>query len=107
MYDPYGDYSYANGGGNGDVLTGAAANIVKFKEFHKSKNNQEVEMICKETKQEEEEVIIQKAWSQPTAGAGDCSRFSSTVLSGQPSFPKVRPDTFWLGDLWNQIESGP
>ena len=56
--------------------------------------------------QGEEQAIINKALSLPTAGWAQCSVLSSTVLSGEPSFPNVQPGTWWPDDLWNQVTSG-
>ncbi len=104
IYDPAGGFSRVNQAGTGDVVTGPAASIEKYKKFHQG---QEVELTCKQTPQDEEEAIINKAMSLPSAGPGQCSSFSSTALSGQPSFPNVQPGTFWPGNLLRQIRSGP
>ncbi len=104
IYDPAGAFSRANHAGSGDVVTGPAASIEKYKKFHQG---QEVELTCKQTSQDEEEAIINKAMDLPSAGPGQCSSFSSTALGGQPSFPNVQPGTFWPGNLLRQIRSGP
>ncbi|MGH8084890.1 MAG: RHS repeat-associated core domain-containing protein [Lysobacter sp.] len=103
LYDPAGAYGAANGGGSGAVVVGDAANIAKFTDFH---NSQKVESTCKDTSQKEEESIINKAMSLPSAAPFQCSTMSSTALSGHPSFPNVEAGTFWPGNLLRQV-GGP
>jgi hypothetical protein len=100
LYDPAGGYGAANGGGGAGLITGSAASIDKFRQFHKG---QKVESSCKATSKEEEASIIAKALSLPAAGPFQCARRSSTALSGHPSFSRVQPDTFWPGNLRRQI----
>ncbi|MEX8506322.1 RHS repeat-associated core domain-containing protein [Leptothrix ochracea] len=97
-------YSAANEAGSGDVVMGPAASIGKYKNFHKG---QKVEATCKQTSQTEEESIIDKAISLPSAAPFQCSIRASTALSGQPSFPNVQAETFWLGNLLRQVRSVP
>jgi len=104
LYDPAGAYGAANGGGSGGVVTGDAANIAKFKDFHKG---QTTESTCKETSQKEEESIISAAMDLPSAAPFECAVMSSTALSGQPSFPHVEAGTFWPGNLLRQVRRGP
>jgi RHS repeat-associated protein len=104
LYDPAGSYGAANGGGSAGIVVGDAANIEKFKNFHK---NQTVELTCKNTSQEEEESIIDKAMDLPSAAPFQCASMSSTALSGQPSFPHVKAGTFWPGNLQRQARKGP
>ena len=91
IYDPAGAFGASNGGGSGGVVTGEAASIKKFKEFHAS---QTVESTCKNTSQKEEEDIIEKSFLMPSAGKFQCAAMSSSVLHGQPSFPYVRQEPF-------------
>ena len=58
IYDLAGAYGPANQAGSGDLITGEAANIQKYKDFHKG---QKVETSCKKTSRAEEESIINKA----------------------------------------------
>ena len=104
LYDPAGAYGAANGGGSGAIVTGDAANIAKFKAFHKT---QAVESTCENTSQEEEESIMNNAMELPSAAPFECSIMSSTALSGQPSFPHVEAGTFWPGNLLRQIRQRP
>jgi len=104
IYDPAGAYASANQAGSGDLITGKAANIQKYKDFHKG---QEVETSCKKTSRAEEESIINKAESLPSAAPFQCSIRSSTALGGHQSFPNVKPGTFWPGNLRRQVGSGP
>jgi RHS repeat-associated protein len=104
LYDPAGAYSSANQAGSGDLVMGSAANVGKYINFHKG---QEVESSCKKTSKAEEERIINKAIDQPSAAPFQCSVRSSTVLSGQQSFPTVKAGTFWPGNLLRQVRSGP
>jgi RHS repeat-associated protein len=101
MYDPAGAYSPANLGGSGDIVTGSAANMQKFRDFHKP---QTVETSCKNTSRAEKESIINKASDLPSAAPFQCSIRSSTALSGHPSFPNVKPETFWPGNLRRQFK---
>ncbi|WP_310737666.1 Ig-like domain repeat protein [Mitsuaria sp. WAJ17] len=103
IYDPAGAYGPAHQAGSGDLIIGKAANIQKYKEFHKG---QIVETSCKNTSQAEEESIISKAESLPSAAPFQCSIRSSTALGGHPSFPNVKPGTFWPGNLLRQVRSG-
>lgn len=103
LYDPAGSYGAANGGGSGGIVTGDAASIAKFKDFH---NGQKVESTCKDTSQKEEESIINNAMNLPSAAPFQCSVMSSTALSGHPSFPNVEAGTFWPGNLLRQV-GGP
>ncbi|WP_258190426.1 RHS repeat-associated core domain-containing protein, partial [Stenotrophomonas sp. Nf4] len=105
LYDPAGSYGAANGGGSGGIVTGDAASIAKFKDFHKG---QTTESTCKETSQKEEERIINKAMDLPSAAPFECAAMSSTALSGQLSFPYVEAGTFWPGNLLRQVQrKGP
>jgi RHS repeat-associated protein len=104
LYDPAGAYGSANGGGSGGIVSGDAANIKKFKAFHKG---QTVESTCKNTSQKEEEGIINKAADLPSATPFQCSVMASSALSGQPSFPNVEAGTFWPGNLLRQFQKGP
>jgi len=104
IYDPAGAYSSANQAGSGDVVMGPAANVGKYKKFH---NGQKVESTCKDISQAEEESIIERALSLPSAAPFQCSSRASTALSGQPSFPNVQPGTFWPGNLLRQVRGGP
>lgn len=104
LYDPAGAYSSANQAGSGDLVTGSAANLKKYIGFH---TGQEVESSCKKTSKAEEEGIINKAMDQPSAAPFQCSIRSSTVLSGQQSFPHVKEGTFWPGNLLRQVRTGP
>lgn len=100
IYDPAGAYGPANQAGTGDLITGSAASIKKYKDFHKG---QEVESTCKKTSRAEEESIIDKAASLPSAAPFQCSSRSSEALSGHKSFPHVEPGTFWPGNLLRQV----
>ncbi|MGN7830571.1 RHS repeat-associated core domain-containing protein [Pseudoxanthomonas sp. 22568] len=104
IYDPAGAFGASNGGGSGGVVTGEAASIKKFKEFHAS---QTVESTCKNTSQKEEEDIIEKSFLMPSAGKFQCAAMSSSVLHGQPSFPYVEAGTFWPGSLLRQVRKHP
>ena len=101
LYDPAGAYSPLNEGGSGDIVTGSAASIQKFRDFHKS---QKVEVTCKKTSKSEEESIIEKASELPSAAPFQCSIRSSEALSGHSAFPKVKPGTFWPGNLLRQVK---
>ncbi len=101
IYDPAGAFSAANKGGSGDIVTGSAASMQKFRDFHKS---QPVETTCKNTSQAEEESIIDKASELPSAAPFQCAVRSSEALSGHPSFPNVKPGTFWPGNLQRQLK---
>lgn len=90
----------ANGGGSAGIVTGDAASIKKFKEFHEG---QKVETACKDTERKEEEDIIEKALGLPSAGPFQCASTASDALSGQPSFPNVQPGTFFPGNLRSQV----
>ena len=103
IYDPAGAYGPANQAGSGDLITGSAASIQKYKDFHKG---QEVESTCKKTSRAEEESIIDKAADLPSAAPFQCSSRSSTALSGHQSFPHVQPGTFWPGNLLRQVRKG-
>jgi len=85
-------------------VTGDAANIAKFKDFH---NGQKVESTCKDTSQQEEQNIINAAMDLPSASPFQCAVMASSALSGQPSFPKVEAGTFWPGNLLRQFQQGP
>ncbi len=100
LYDPAGSYGFANGAGSGGIVVGDAASIEAFKDYHES---QEVEVACEDTRQAEEEDIIDAAFNEPFAGAFQCAIRASNVLSGQPSFPGVQPGTFWPGNLRRQV----
>jgi len=104
LYDPAGSYGAANGGGSSGIVTGDAADIGQFREFH---NGQTVESTCKNTSQEEEVSIINNAVELPSAAPFQCGVMSSTALSGQPSFPHVQAGTFWPGNLLRQFRRGP
>jgi RHS repeat-associated protein len=104
LYDPAGSYSDANEGGSGNLLTGDAASIEKFMDFHE---DQEVESTCKDTSQKEEESIINNATNLPSASAFACAVRASTALSGLPSFPHVKAGTFWPGNLRRQFMQVP
>ncbi|WP_342769041.1 hypothetical protein [Solilutibacter pythonis] len=79
LYDPAGSYGAVNGGGSSGLVTGDAANIAKFKAFHKG---QKVESTCKDTSQKEEQSIINAAMNLPSAVPFQCAVMSSTALSG-------------------------
>ncbi len=104
LYDPAGAYSTANQAGSGDLIVGSAASISRYMDFHKG---QAVESSCKKTSKAEEESIINKAIEQPSAAPFQCSVRSSTVLSGHPSYPRVKAGTFLPGNLRRQVGSGP
>jgi uncharacterized protein RhaS with RHS repeats len=104
LYDPAGAYSASRQAGSGDVVMGPGASIDKYRKFHKG---QKVESSCKNTSQEEEQAIIDKALSLPSAEPFQCAIRSSTALSGQQSFPRVQAGTFWPGNLLRQVQSGP
>lgn len=104
LYDPAGSYGAANGGGSGAIVTGDAADIGKFTEFHRS---QTVESTCKDTSRKEEESIIKNAMNLPSAAPFQCATMSSSALSGLPSFPHVQAGTFWPGNLLRQFKKGP
>jgi len=104
LYDPAGSYGAANGGGSSGIVTGDAADIEQFRDFH---NGQTVESTCKNTSQEEEVSIINNAAELPSAAPFQCGIMSSTALSGQPSFPHVQAGTFWPGNLLRQFRRGP
>ena len=104
LYDPAGSYGPLNGGGSSGIVTGDAADIEKFTDFH---SGQVVESACKDTSREEEESIINNAMSLPSAAPFQCAVMASTALSGQPSFPHVRPGEFWPGNLRRQFKRGP
>jgi RHS repeat-associated protein len=104
LYDPAGSYGAANGGGSGAIVTGDAADIGKFTDFHKS---QTVESTCKDTSRKEEESIINNAMNLPSAAPFQCATMSSSALSGLPSFPHVQAGTFWPGNLLRHFKKGP
>jgi RHS repeat-associated protein len=104
IYDPAGAFGAANGGGEGAIVTGDAASIDKFRDFHKS---QTVEATCKNTSKAEEESIINKAMTLPYAEPFDCAIRSSTALSGHQSFRNVEAGTFWPGNLLRQVRDSP
>lgn len=104
LYDPAGSYGAANGGGSSGLVTGDAASVAKFKDFHKG---QKVESTCKNTSQKEEQSIINTAMSLPSAAPFQCAVMSSTALSGQPSFPHVEAGTFFPGNLLRQFRKSP
>jgi RHS repeat-associated protein len=101
LYDPAGAFGAANGGGSSEIVTGDAASIEAFRNFHRG---QHVEATCKETRQEEEEAIIEAAANLPSAAAFQCAVMASSALSGQPSFPRVEAGTFWPGNLMRQVK---
>lgn len=104
LYDPAGSYGAANGGGSSGIVTGDAASIERFREFH---SGQTVESNCKDTSRQEEESIINRAMDLPSASPFQCAVMSSNVLSGEPSFPHVQAGTFWPGNLRRQVGRGP
>jgi RHS repeat-associated protein len=104
IYDPAGAYGPANQAGSGDLVIGNIASIKKYMDFHKQ---QKVESTCKMTSQAEEESIINKAISLPSAIPFQCAVRSSTALSGQQSFPNVKAGTFFPGNLLRQVRKGP
>ncbi|NHZ38098.1 RHS repeat-associated core domain-containing protein [Massilia rubra] len=100
IYDPAGAYGPANQAGSGDLITGSAASIQKYRDFHKG---QEVESTCKNTSRAEEQSIIDTAANLPTASPFSCANRSSMALSGHKSFPYVEAGTFWPGNLLRQV----
>ena len=103
IYDPAGSFGAANGGGAGGIVTEEdVASIEEFRNFHSS---QTVEVTCKDTTQEEEESIINRAHQLPSAGKFQCAVMSSSALSGHPSFSNVQAGTFFPGNLLRQVRS--
>jgi RHS repeat-associated protein len=104
LYDPAGGFGAANGGGSSGLVTGEAANMSNFTKFYAP---QRVEKNCKSTSRAEEEAIIDKASSLPSAGPFQCAIMSSSALQGQPSFPHVESGTLWPGNLRKQVRKKP
>jgi RHS repeat-associated protein len=102
IYDPAGSFGIANGGGPGGIVTEDAASIENFRDFHSS---QAVEVTCKDTTEEEEESIMDRAHELPSAGKFQCAVMSSSALSGHPSFSSVQAGTFFPGNLLRQVQS--
>ena len=103
LYDPAGSYSEDHGGGSGDVLLDEVANIEEYKKYH---HDQKVESTCAKTSKEEEENIIKNATNLPSAPPFQCASRVSSALSGQPSFPYAKPETFFPDDVLRQVKKG-
>ena len=100
LFDPAGSYGAANGGGSVGIVIGHAANIDKFKNYH---STQTVETTCKNTSKIEEESIINRALSLPSAAPFQCAIMSSAALNGHASFPYVEAGTYLPGNLLRQV----
>lgn len=100
IYDPAGGYGAVNGGGASGLVTGEAASMERFIQFHAP---QKVEKNCKATTNTEEESIVDKAMSLPSAGPFQCAIMASSALQGHQSFPHVEAGTFWPGNLRKQV----
>jgi len=102
LYDPSGGYHQQSGSNdviNSDIVDGRAADIKKFAKYHKDKDKDTTEKSCKQTTRKQEEEFMEKARALKEAYGLTCARRVSTVIGNSPTFPKVKPDTLFPGNL--------
>ncbi|CBL45588.1 Rhs family protein [gamma proteobacterium HdN1] len=102
MYDPSGSYNKEHGGGTGDLIEGASANIKDFADFHKGKDGDSTEVICKNTTVEHEKRLqeIAEGWG---GGSGlVCASYISAILMQSGVFSGITGSRF-PGGLANQF----
>jgi RHS repeat-associated protein len=97
IYDPSG--SYADSITGEEFVSGSDAAISKFKKYHKDKDGDTTDVTCKNTTQEEEQRLYEKALEQDRHYGLTCAIGVSDVLSGSPYFPNVDPGTRFPGNL--------
>ena len=112
IYDPGGTYhthianvlnkGSAQGGGiKHDMIAyqfvaGKAANIQRFKDFHKKEN---LTMVCRDTTEQEEREFFEKALDYGHTDGGDCAGAVSSVIKDSETFPGVTESYTWPGSL--------
>lgn|GEM_PF-554960 len=104
IYDPAGSYSRSIDPGNGDMITGRAADIGKFADFYKRLDGTSTDKTCKDTSKEEERRLFERALELGAQSGLSCARASSTVLSGSPYYRSVVPGTFFPGNLFRDAK---
>jgi RHS repeat-associated protein len=104
IYDPAGSYARSLDPGNGDMITGKAADMGKFAEFYKRLDGTSTDKTCKDTPEEEERRLFERAMELGGQAGLSCSRASSSVLSGSPYYRSVAPGTFFPGNLFRDAK---
>jgi len=99
IYDPAGSYS-----GNDNFSFGPNADMEKFADYHKKKDGDATEAICKNTSAEEEQRLYERSLAEGPQGGLACSISVSNVLGGSPYFPKIRPGTIFPGNLYTNAK---
>jgi hypothetical protein len=95
IYDAAGSFS-----GSENFSYGSMADMKKFADYHKKKDGNTTETMCKDTTAEEEQRLYERALMEGPQGGLACSISVSNVLSGSSYFPKVNPGTFFPGNLY-------
>jgi RHS repeat-associated protein len=104
IYDPAGSYGRSISPHNGDMITGAQADIGKFADFYKKLDGTKTDKTCKDTSKEEEKRLFERALEIGGQAGLSCARASSTVLSGSPNYQSIVPGTFLPGNLFRDAQ---
>jgi hypothetical protein len=107
VYDPSGSYARSLDPGNGDLITGKDADIKKWSDFYKKLDKSDSEKICKNTTEEEEKALGEKAVDVGPGYGPQCAQRVSTVLAGARLFPGVEAGTFFPGNLLRDARKNP
>lgn len=102
LFDPGGSYGQDNGAGTGGMISGDAASIDAFRQFHKDQFGDTTESECKDTSDEEEEQIFQNLLSGGSWAPPYCALGVSYAIDGVPSFSRV-PGSIFPGNLIRQV----
>lgn len=102
LYDPSGSYSREVDPGSGDLLTGRYANIERFSKFYRNLDKSKTDQVCKDTSEKTEKKFFEKAFEIGPGFGPSCAANVSDVIGGSPTFPNVKPGTFFPGTLFNQ-----